>query len=62
MKYRIKMGSTELEEVTTEPKQKTIMDIIKEKLTPIEMLVFSHNIKELMKKELKQELKTNKKQ
>ena len=61
MKYRIKMGSTELEEVTTEPKQKTIMDIIKEKLTPIEMLVFSHNIKELMKKELKQELKTNKK-
>jgi hypothetical protein len=61
MKYRIKMGSTELEEVTTEPKQQTIMDIIKSKLTPIELLVFSHNIKEQMRKELREEVK-NKKQ
>ena len=61
MKYHFKMSEVKMEEVTTEPKQKTIMDIIKSKLTPIEMLVFSHNIKELMKKELREEVKNNKK-
>ena len=59
MKYRLKMNSSEMEEV--KPKSKNMMDIIKSKLTPIEYLIFTHNITELVKKELKAELKINKK-
>ena len=60
MKYHFKMSEVKMEEVK-EPKPTNMMDIIKSKLTPIEMLVFTHNIKELMKKELREEVK-NKKQ
>ena len=48
-----------MEEV--KPKPKNMMDIIKSKLTPIEYLIFTHNITELVKKELKKEFKINKK-
>jgi len=59
MKYRLKMNSSEMEEV--KPKSKNMMDIIKSKLTPIEYLIFTYNITELVKKELKEEFKINKK-
>jgi len=59
MKYRLKMNSSEMEEV--KPKSKNMMDIIKSKLTPIEYLIFTYNITELVKKELKEDLKINKK-
>lgn len=55
MKYRLKMNSSEMEEV--KPKSKNMMDIIKSKLTPIEFVILVHEIK----KELKAELKINKK-
>ena len=51
MKYRLKMGDVKMEEVKETPKN--MMDIIKSKLTPIEYLIFTHNITELVKKELK---------
>ena len=54
MKYRLKMNSLEMEEV--KPKSKMI-ELIKEKLTPIEFVILVHEIK----KELKAELKINKK-
>jgi len=59
MKYKFSTKKTEMEEV--KPKSKNMMDIIKSKLTPIEYLIFTHNITELVKKELKEELKINKK-
>ena len=54
MKYRLKMNSLEMEEV--KPKQTTI-ELIKSKLTPIEFVILVHEIK----KELKEELRINKK-
>ena len=52
------MGSTELEEVTTEPTSgKTMMDVIKNKLTKIEYLIMTHHITELVKKQMKEELR-----
>jgi len=55
MKYKFSTKETELEEV--KPTSKNMMDIIKSKLTPIEFVILVHEIK----KELKQELKINKK-
>ena len=54
MKYRLKMGDVKMEEV--KPKSKRI-ELIKEKLTAIEFCILVHEIK----KELKEELKINKK-
>jgi len=59
MKYKFSTKKTEMEEV--KPKSKNMMDIIKSKLTPIEYLIFTHNITELVKKELKEELKKSNK-
>ena len=54
MKYRLKMNSSEMEEV--KPKSKTI-ELIKSKLTAIEFVILVHEIK----KELKEEFKAKKK-
>jgi hypothetical protein len=51
MKYKFSTKETKMEEV--KPTSKNMMDIIKSKLTPIEYLIFTHNITELVKKELK---------
>jgi len=59
MKYKFSTKETELEEV--KPTSENMMDIIKSKLTPIEYLILTHSITEQVKKELKQELKINKK-
>ena len=55
------MAETEMQEVPETTSGKTIMDVIKSKLTKIEYLVFTHNITELVKKQMKQELRKSNK-
>ena len=54
MRYKVKMNDSEMVEVT---KKQTTVELIKEKLTPIEFVILVHEIK----KELKEDLKTDKK-
>jgi DNA-binding LytR/AlgR family response regulator len=57
MRYKINMAEKEMQEVPETTSSKTMVDIIKSKLTKIEYLIMTHHITELVKKQMKEELR-----